>query len=394
LDCKDLLRNLNESKVTDMLRTGIKWLVDPRFFPSEGSSLAPKVEQDLSKALNAFLIKIGSSRPFKNGVVICSVVDVLSLCIEERDVENALSPACAKPLSRLLLKVLSCEASRGSTKAFHLPNVDTMRVMSVLHSFFNSHPSTVPSNDVPYCCAKTVFAQLIEALGSSEIDRLCQVLKIPETAFIYRLSKRLAPKSDTTATSHASAGLGRPVLLPAIVDMIDTVTAARDKGAALRQLHELLQQHPGVEVAHYLHHTSSTFRHFVLDALAKLQLDGGALNSSSVLDPAGPGVQSPPVKNEDGSEALRILEGLKSSSKRSILASPLNENIIDRSSVGTLSSRSLIQDKIKGTLNSVSASLSSMDHHSGHQQGSSSGFGADSDLAARLARLKRMESGS
>jgi hypothetical protein len=126
--------------------------------------LAPKGEQDLAKALNAFLIKIGSSRPFKNGVVICSIINVLSLCIKERKIDTSLSSACAKPLSRLLLKVLSNEASRGSTKAFHLPNVDTMRLMSVLHSFFNSHPSTVPSNDVPYCCAKTVFAQLIAFL--------------------------------------------------------------------------------------------------------------------------------------------------------------------------------------------------------------------------------------
>ena len=413
LECRDLLRYLNESKVTEMLSTGIRWLVDTRFFPSEGSSLAPKVEQDLSQALNAFLIKIGSSRPFKNGVVICSIIDVLSECVEEKpQVDNSLPSACAKPLSRLLLKVLSNEASRGSTKAFHLPNVDTMRVMSVLHSFFNSHPSTVPNNDIPYCCAKTVLGQLIEALGSSEIDRLCAVLKIPQTAFVYQLSKRLAPDSeDTDSGKQGSIALhSSPTLLPELVKMIETITSARDKGAAIGQLRRVLKKdYPEVDIAEYLQHTSSYFRNFVLDTLTKLESGNGEdVHTSSM----GTTTQrSPIVKTADGqvdgngTEALRILEGLKSTSKRSILASPLNENV-DRVSGGSAAtSRSQFQDKIKGTLNSVSASLSMDLNINSEEAGgssavstkgtsSSSGCGADSDLAARLARLKRMDTGS
>ena len=393
LDCNDLLRNLDESKVKDMVCTGIKWLVDTRFFPSEGSSLAPKVEQDLAKALNAFLIKIGSSRPFKNGVVICAVIDVLSLCIKERELETSLSPSCAKPLSRLLLKVLSNEASRGSTKAFHLPNVDTMRLMSVLHSFFNSHPSTVPSNDIPYCCAKTVFAQLIDALGSSEIDRLCQVLKIPDTAFIYRLSKRLSSSAVSEVKTSTPAVV--PVELDqSIVDLVTAVSSSRDKVAAIRHLRDNLKRIPGVNISTYLTHTSTTFRSFVLDTLAKMDSEA---NNTSIVDAGDISiglVQSPAMKNEDGSEALRILEGLKSNSKRSFMASPLHENV-DRPSSGSFSSRSVIQDKIKGTLNSISASIaadSTLAIGSAQKNVVSSGCGADSDLAARLARLKRMES--
>ena len=399
-DCKDLLRNIMESKVTQMVSTGIKYLVDVLYFPTEGSSLAPKDEQDLSRGLNAFLLKIGSSKPIKNGVVICSIIDVLSLCIEEKNISNARPVACAKPLSRLLLKVLSNEASRGTTKAFHLPNVDAMRLMAVLHSFFNSHPSTVPSNDVPYCCAKTVLFQLIEALGAQEIDRLCNILKISETSFLYRLFKRLSSKSEVTESEQSR----KPQeLIPSIVEMIDSVTTARDKQAAIRHLHVLLKENPRLNVLQYLQHTSSTFRNFVVDTLSKLENDSTQTTTTLSFNDTNESSSIQTEVRKDGTEALKILEGLKANSMRSVLASPMSESSthIDRNSglSRTPSNRSQIQDKIKGTLNSISASLDNSNINSPNpiaRQSSlskkmASSFGADSDLAARLARLKRME---
>jgi hypothetical protein len=110
---------------------------------------------------------------------------------------------------------------------------------------------------------------------------------------------------------------------------------------------------------------------------------------------------TPSNGDEEGVEALRILEGLKSRPKpRGTPTGKEDAAAATRLSAISQSPRASIHDKIRGTLNSISASLS-LDANT---VGSSSGLGvagnrstsavsstADSDLAARLNRLKRME---
>ena len=52
------------------------------------------------------------------------------------------------------------ERSRGGDSAYRSPNVDSLRLISVLNAFFNSHPATSPSQKTPYCCAKTLLSQV------------------------------------------------------------------------------------------------------------------------------------------------------------------------------------------------------------------------------------------
>lgn len=55
---------------------------------------------------------------------------------------------------------MSDERSRGDDSAYRSPNVDSLRLISVLNAFFNSHPATSPSEQTPYCCAKTLLSQV------------------------------------------------------------------------------------------------------------------------------------------------------------------------------------------------------------------------------------------
>jgi hypothetical protein len=210
----------------------------------------------------------------------------------------------------------------------------------------------------------------------------------------------LSSKSEVTESEQSR----KPQeLIPSIVEMIDSVTTARDKQAAIRHLHVLLKENPRVNVLQYLQHISSTFRNFVVDTLSKLETDSNQTTTTLSFNDTNEISSIQTEVRKDGTEALKILEGLKANSMRSVLASPMSESStqIDRNSgmSRTPSNRSQIQDKIKGTLNSISASLDNSNINSPNpiarqsslSKSSASSFGADSDLAARLARLKRME---
>ncbi|CAE7784678.1 msps, partial [Symbiodinium microadriaticum] len=232
------------------------------------------------------------------------------------------------PLSRLLLKLLREEMARGPGIAFHMPNVDSMRAISVLNTFFNAHPATPPADDTPYCSAKTFLAQLMEALGVAEVQRIAGLLKIPQTSFLCRLINRMsggvagAVLEAATDKERAVAVAGvRDDVRERIVGIIDRITASRDKILPIRELHQLLKENPDADVAPYLQALSSAFRKFVIDTLAKLDGEGSARDGDPaasfrmVVDTSlGSPAQSATRAGEDGgdgSEALRILEGLK-----------------------------------------------------------------------------------
>jgi hypothetical protein len=78
------------------------------------------------------------------------------------------------------------EQARGQSDAYRSPHVDALRLVAVLNSFFNSHPASSPVETTPYCCAKTLLAQLISSLGSEEIFKIFKTLKISNSSFISR----------------------------------------------------------------------------------------------------------------------------------------------------------------------------------------------------------------
>jgi hypothetical protein len=81
---------------------------------------------------------------------------------------------------------MSEEQARGESDAYRSPNVDALRLVSVLNSFFNSHPASSPVETTPYCCAKTLLSQLLTCLGTEEIFKIFKTLKISNSSFISR----------------------------------------------------------------------------------------------------------------------------------------------------------------------------------------------------------------
>mmetsp|Transcript_14415 Transcript_14415/g.21637 ORF Transcript_14415/g.21637 Transcript_14415/m.21637 type:complete len:2162 (-) Transcript_14415:214-6699(-) len=421
LDRKDMSRSISEESIRLVIEEAVRHLVDPRLSSVEAAGDEIDLARQLSSGLTAVVLKVVKSPYIKQGTVMCAIINNLMLCIEDKPHSRPLPSGCTRPLSRLLLKLLDAEAGRGADAAFRMPNVDCMRLVSVLNTFFNEHPASPPQDETPYCCAKTVLAEMIKALGILEVLRITKILKIPPTSFLRRLIDRIDVDSNCGRGLPESSVA--PDLSAKIVAIVDRINHSRDKMAPIRDLHQLAKAHPEIVVAHYLRHLSSTFQNYVMDALAKLDdphqqsaSDTEGLVSELPAPPRKPvsaAVEPPSAPNsaavpaEGGaSEALRILEGLKSRPRNIRSGSTfhgagnLDADNSDLVSVGSMSSRSssvnraIIQDKIKGTLSSLSASLS-LDPTPGSPLAvASSGAVSNSegDLAARLQRLKKMDS--
>ena len=89
--------------VQGILESGVRHLVDPRL--SSSGSEDDLVPKQVAKGLNALVLKVACTAAIKPGLVMCAIVDNLMLCIPEKKHKKALPSECAKPLSRLLLKV-------------------------------------------------------------------------------------------------------------------------------------------------------------------------------------------------------------------------------------------------------------------------------------------------
>ncbi len=126
--------------------------------------------------------------------IIAATLQALFQCIVEVDhsvlgdsaaTRCVLPERCAKPLSKLLLKVLTDE--HRQPKPFQFNGTDINQVLRALHQFFSRHPTEMPANNTPFCAAKTVLVQIVKALGAPQlIITLQQTLDIPASAFICR----------------------------------------------------------------------------------------------------------------------------------------------------------------------------------------------------------------
>jgi hypothetical protein len=140
--------------------------------------------------------------------------------------QRALSVKCIPPLSKVLLQLMSHERSRGQEGggrgggggAYRSPHVDTMRLVAVLNSFFNSHPANSPSETAPYSCAKTLLAQLLDCLGIDEVMKIMKTLKISPQSFIYRSLHSFLP--SLLPSPHSPSSL--PCSLLSLMDCSQT----------------------------------------------------------------------------------------------------------------------------------------------------------------------------
>lgn len=170
---------ISNLKLTETLRIGQK---------TAALEACEQIQRVLLVVLSKTAEEAGTAR------IVSVIIQTIFQCIAEVDHSSvgdtvtsrrSLPVHCAKPLSKLLLKVLSDECKK--LKPFQFTDGDMNLVLNSLHKFFSGHPMQIPGNDTPFCAAKTVLAQLVKAIGApSLLATLQQTLRISSTSFICR----------------------------------------------------------------------------------------------------------------------------------------------------------------------------------------------------------------
>jgi hypothetical protein len=190
-----VVRDLSNVMLVDIIAETVLAISDDKLvrgLASESAHVKEACEQ-VQRVLLLIAAKIAEEAGTIRAVV--AVVQALFQCIAEVNhasvgdcsvTRRALPKRCTKPLSKLLLRVLSDESSRP--RPFDQPESDMAFLLKALHRFFSSHPTEPPSDDTPFCAAKTVLVQLVKHLGAASVLlTLQQVLGVPPSSFICRL---------------------------------------------------------------------------------------------------------------------------------------------------------------------------------------------------------------
>jgi hypothetical protein len=403
--------------------------------------------QQLIRVMNIIILRLAQQAP--TGLVFGSLLKLIKGCIPELTAEacpgaKRIAPPGSKVLSRLILRVVSDEVAR--INSFQRSSTMLKGILYALHCFFDGHPE-VTVDEIPFCTAKTLLDQVIKSVGSNQIVHAINALSmeaycsVPKTSLLAKLIGKYV-SSSTQSIGLVSDGTDvytDALLLPSyptqhqeIVTIIDNITSARDKSIPIKRLHDLLNANPDIDVHQYLQRISSAFRKFVIDALSKL--DDGAKGGLSII--GAPRSSILPIASEfhdakimidkslssedavvaplrnlsssigmmsdisGGSEAMRIIEGLKrnkseippvneSSTEPTLrISKPLSQ--VTDNIIKSPTSRSQLNEKIRGSLNSLTASLDLSTSTTSVSSSNTNAFSSsgDGDLAARLARLR------
>ena len=398
----------------------------------------------LTRALNILVLQLAQQAPV--ATVFASLLRLIKGCIPEIS-DSSSFKKIAKPgskvISRLILRVVSDEVSK--INSFQREKTMLKHILHSLHRFFDGHPE-ITADEIPFCTAKTLLDQVMKSVGGEKVASTINMLSlvtemnyhVPKNSLLSKLvSNYLAAKNSSSIGSGDGSSDHQDM-----VNIIDDITNARDKSIPIRKLHELISANPDIDVHAYLQRISSAFRKFVLDALTKLD-DGKALQLSAERAAARPTVitvpgnvvldgavsTTVPTNNETatfanstsngpnttnmssindvsgGSEAMRIIEGLRQKASSSTTNStenndqpssgPITSQSLDATSLNrplarvtentiqrNVLSRAQMNEKVRTSLNNLTSSL---DLSSTTSSTSSCG---DDDLAARLDRLR------
>lgn len=362
---QDIIDILPEMCLSELLAECLTRIVDSRLTNSGLDKDSSEVAQQMVRALNLILIKAGTGSP--TGTSLSALLHVLYSCIQDLGPEHKpLPPLCAKPASRLLVKVMNDEVKKSDP--FTLPSVNLKKLLLEIHQFFAKHPTnTTNGDDTPFCAAKTLLSQIVNVRGGQDILNVFMAVEVPPSSFAFRLAARLAnialPDISNNPSSSGLTGVPFNSLSSAsgdlndkVVSLIDEITSSRDKQNPIRELHALLKKHPEINVNQYLQRISAAFRRFVLDTLSKLdtEADGGGISISK-------------SSSIDGADAMKIIEGLKNKNRTSSFRTasvdgpalssydPQSDVIQRRSS--TSIDRTAINDVVRGKLLNLSTAL-------------------------------------
>jgi hypothetical protein len=459
----DTMHALSRTSVSNVLRECLWRLADDRFNftmnESDNGVVVDAVKQIIN-ALNTIILKLSAEYPHV-GVILSSLVDILRT--------TALSSSAGayeklRPTSRLVRRVLY-EQSRKSS-AFCESVTDTKQIILAINEYFTACPlspakrATAENSDdaldsddaelIGYATVKTILRDIVQNVGLSGVNTILAQARIPSTATISRLAIQLHQQFGNSSEQQAQQEDEMMMEVveeeeqdPAraeVVTIIEQLTAASDKMACIRKLHLFKRAHPHIDIVDVLQPVSSAFRRFVLDMLDKLDAEeaDNATTPVEYENSAHAGnvhISVPPLPKPTNAAAGNDLTPV--SSARKSLVKPADATA-DSNSARTLScsspsflarsssQRSLINDMVRGSLNSLTASLdgvnpaATLNSNSPNPASKAAGAptvgavdsnvggiaapvaatggpsavsSADQDLAARLLRLKAMQMG-
>jgi hypothetical protein len=342
--------DMSPASVSVMAEECLRRIVDPVLTASASEDSAYGLLSDgeqILKAINLILITLGTS---VDGATLCvTLLRILKQCVPETAAHQAqpMPDGASRPTSRLLLKVVKAADKAGSL--FDFANLPMLTL--ALHTFFDGHPSE--TNDLaPFSAAKTVMDALVQTHGHANVLSVLQAHRdagsMEGTAFVVRLVCRIADIEVPSWTTRAVAVVGKvKVAAYSPVDGGTSLIDTENNCDAANMVHNLLAKPvPCME----------------LDTSSKGLAERRSLNTNILVPPRS-------VSKSADFSAIPASRAMPRSSVR-------------RSTLSVSSPRALLSDRVMGSLNSLTASLDLP----------SAGGDGDSDLAARLSRLKRMSS--
>jgi hypothetical protein len=310
----DIVQQLPTQTIVSILRECFRRLVDDRIAGKQDDECAQQMDRALTLTIMRFVHELGP------GNAIVAVLDVASSCGKD------LPEICAQPVSKVLGRILTEEIRRA--QPFTVPSADPCLLLQKLDDFLLpyvlSHPST-EAEELAFSCGKTLLTEMIRHLSVKTVLNIAT-----ETAGLSQTS----PVVKFAAKIGGVVVESDPELKKRVMALIDEITqGGRDKPAAIRQLHQLKKENPHLDLVQYLAGVSLAFRRYVLDQLAKIEVEnnGGVRGgdekencvtaesaptpqASKGLTPASTAAASatPSTFESSSSEAMRILEGIKS----------------------------------------------------------------------------------
>lgn len=315
----DIVQQLQSQTILSIFRECFRRLVDDRITNTEDEAAVQMV-----RALNLILFKLAAELGAGNALV--ALLDVVGSCKENSESMH-LPVVCAKPTSRLLQHILTEEVKRP--QPFTVPSADPALLLNKLHDFFGSYANAAPNGEaeeLAFSCGKTVLSEMIKAHSVKTILALASSAGIVSSSALVKLTAKMGGVLVETD----------PELQRRVVSLIDDITTARDKTAPIRQLHQLKKQHPDLDINQYLQRISPVFRRFVLDTVSRFDEEclgiGGDEKENTISASGVAPASAMTVNTESSSEAMRILEGIKS--RTSALKPLAGENSALSTSVG------------------------------------------------------------
>lgn len=396
---EDIASNLSEESCFLIFKECAERLVDARLAPPSADAVLMETGSQILRALNMILLKLAAVASPSS--CMCALVRVMGCVVAVgAGADNASSTsssslpfACARPVSKLILRVISEEGRKE--RPFHWPNADQTHLLVTIHNFLSTHlsqgsPSSSDADeDIPLRTVKTILSQVVKALGGPATLALLEAAGIGAGELTARMVSKLSGGASSTSasaiednnnasnasSSSSSSSTASTQLDGKVLCILEDIVASADKTEPIRQLYLFKKSHPSVDLDVYLQRISSFLRRFVLDAIAKLENAQSNVGDENLKPGPPTAEENSEAGSSDPSTFKKPMTPLQSMPPQP----PTQQHVAS-------SPRAAQTDKIRGSLAGLTASLDlPVPTASTNSQGL---LTRDSDLAARLAALK------